>query len=108
MAKSLFSVENYSSKHIIDVGSVICMLKFHFSYAAPSVASSPVKAPAHQFAASSSPSASGRGKHSNLILILSIGAGIVIISIISMLIICSCAFCEGKPEGSPKRTGMYD
>ncbi|KAG8653272.1 hypothetical protein MANES_05G004800v8 [Manihot esculenta] len=71
---------------------------------APSVASSPVKAPAHQFAASSSPSASGRGKHSNLILILSIGAGIVIISIIPMLIICSCAFCEGKPEGSPKRT----
>jgi hypothetical protein len=42
-----------------------------------------------------------------LILVLGIGSGIVIIAIVSMLIICSCVFREGKPKASPKETGRY-
>ncbi|XP_048235868.1 proline-rich receptor-like protein kinase PERK3 isoform X2 [Ricinus communis] len=71
---------------------------------APVAASSPVEAPSHQSATSSSVSTSNRGKRSNLILILCIGAGIIIIAVVTMLVICSCAFREWKPKGSPKES----
>ncbi|CAK7348441.1 unnamed protein product [Dovyalis caffra] len=71
---------------------------------APIVASSPMEAPAHQSSTSTSVGSSKKGKHTNWILILGIGAAIVIISIVSMLIICSCAFRKGKPKASPKET----
>ncbi|PNT50607.1 hypothetical protein POPTR_002G194700v4 [Populus trichocarpa] len=73
---------------------------------APIVASSPMRAPAHQSSTSTSTSvgSSRKDKHTNLILVLGIGSGIVIIAIVSMLIICSCVFREGKPKASPKET----
>ncbi|KAI5599136.1 hypothetical protein BDE02_02G177800 [Populus trichocarpa] len=73
---------------------------------APIVASSPMRAPAHQSSTSTSTSvgSSRKDKHTNLILVLGIGSGIVIIAIVSILIICSCVFREGKPKASPKET----
>ncbi|OMO63999.1 hypothetical protein CCACVL1_22120 [Corchorus capsularis] len=71
---------------------------------APIVASEPVAAPAHQSSISTSPSPSNKGKHSNLILIFGISAGILVFAIISVLIICSCTFHEGKPKASPKES----
>ncbi|XP_011042269.1 PREDICTED: proline-rich receptor-like protein kinase PERK3 isoform X1 [Populus euphratica] len=71
---------------------------------APIVASSPMRAPAHQSSTSTSVGSSKKGKHTNLILVLGIGSGIVIIAIVFMLIICSCVFREGKPKASPKET----
>ncbi|KAL9360306.1 hypothetical protein Peur_048429 [Populus x canadensis] len=71
---------------------------------APIVASSPMRAPAHQSSTSTSTSvgSSRKDKHTHLILVLGIGSGIVIIAIVSMLIICSCVFREGN--ASPKET----
>ncbi|XP_061969574.1 receptor-like serine/threonine-protein kinase ALE2 [Populus nigra] len=75
---------------------------------APIVASSPMRAPAHQSSTSTSTStsvgSSRKDKHTNLILVLGIGSGIVIIAIVSMVIICSRVFREGKPKASPKET----
>lgn len=71
---------------------------------APLASSSPMKAPTHQASPSSSSSASNKGKYSNLILIFGIGAGLLITAIISVLIICSCAFHERKSKASPKET----
>ncbi|KAJ0052575.1 hypothetical protein Pint_00851 [Pistacia integerrima] len=71
---------------------------------APIIGSSPLKAPAYQTSTSSSFGASNKGKHSKLILIFGIGAGLLVIAIISVLIICSCALCEGKNKASPKET----
>ncbi|KAL9397250.1 hypothetical protein Peur_011503 [Populus x canadensis] len=77
---------------------------------APIVASSPMRAPAHQSSTSTSTStsvgSSRKDKHTNLILVLGIGSGIVIIAIVSMVIICSRVFREGKPKASPKETGF--
>ncbi|XWS76661.1 hypothetical protein CRYUN_Cryun01aG0196500 [Craigia yunnanensis] len=69
---------------------------------APVVVSEPVAAPAHQSSNSTSLSPSNKGKHSNLILIFGISAGILVFAIISVLIICSCTFCEGKTKAFPK------
>ncbi|XP_022770801.1 probable serine/threonine-protein kinase PBL23 isoform X2 [Durio zibethinus] len=69
---------------------------------APIVVSEPVAAPAHQSSNSTSVSPSNKGKHSNLILIFGISAGILVFAIISVLIICSCTFREGKTKASPK------
>ncbi|KAJ6955857.1 proline-rich receptor-like protein kinase PERK15 isoform X2 [Populus alba x Populus x berolinensis] len=71
---------------------------------APIVASSPMRAPAHQSSTSTSVGSSKKDKHTNLIPVLGIGSGIVIIAIVSMLVICSCVFREGKPKASPKET----
>ncbi|XP_050237411.1 proline-rich receptor-like protein kinase PERK3 isoform X2 [Mercurialis annua] len=69
---------------------------------APVAALTPVEAPAHQSTTSSPVSTSDQGKHSNLILFLCIGAGIIIIAIVTMFVICSCAFRGRKSKGSPK------
>ncbi|KAJ6941763.1 receptor-like serine/threonine-protein kinase ALE2-like [Populus alba x Populus x berolinensis] len=45
-----------------------------------------------------------RTKHTNFDSCSGIGSGIVIIAIVSMLVICSCVFREGKPKASPKET----
>ncbi|KAK6239495.1 hypothetical protein QUC31_004964 [Theobroma cacao] len=71
---------------------------------APVVVSEPVEAPAHQSSYSTSLSPSNKGKHSNLILIFGISAGILVFAIISVLIICSCTFREGKPKASLKES----
>nr|TKR59216.1 hypothetical protein D5086_0000325630 [Populus alba] len=71
---------------------------------APIVASSPMRAPAHQSSTSTSVGSSKKDKHTNLIPVLGIGSGIVIIAIVSMLVICLCVFREGKPKASPKET----
>ncbi|XWS46546.1 hypothetical protein CRYUN_Cryun14cG0077100 [Craigia yunnanensis] len=71
---------------------------------APVVVSEPVRAPAHQSSNSTSVSPSNKGKHSNLILIFGISAGILVFVITSVLIICSCAFREGKTKASPKES----
>ncbi|KAJ7008159.1 receptor-like serine/threonine-protein kinase ALE2 isoform X1 [Populus alba x Populus x berolinensis] len=73
---------------------------------APIVASSPMRAPAHQSSTSTSVGSSKKDKHTNLIPVLGIGSGIVIIAIVSMLVICLCVFREGKPKASPKETGF--
>ncbi|EOX95284.1 Kinase superfamily protein isoform 2 [Theobroma cacao] len=70
----------------------------------PVVVSEPVEAPAHQSSYSTSLSPSNKGKHSNLILIFGISAGILVFAIISVLIICSCTFREGKPKASLKES----
>ncbi|XWS31834.1 hypothetical protein CRYUN_Cryun23aG0110200 [Craigia yunnanensis] len=69
---------------------------------APVAVSKPVASPAHQSSNSTLPSPSNKGKHSNLILIFGISAGILVFAIISVLIICSCTFREGKSKASPK------
>ncbi|XVF32905.1 hypothetical protein REPUB_Repub17cG0123100 [Reevesia pubescens] len=70
---------------------------------APVAVSEPVApAPAHKSSNSTSLSPSNKGKHSNLILIFGISAGILVFAIISVLIICSCTFREGKTKASPK------
>jgi len=100
----------YGSRHHRDLSSPVCTLKLlYLLYTAPIVASSPMRAPAHQSSTSTSTSvgSSRKDKHTNLILVLGIGSGIVIIAIVSMLIICSCVFREGKPKASPKETGRY-
>ncbi|XP_021279497.1 proline-rich receptor-like protein kinase PERK3 [Herrania umbratica] len=71
---------------------------------APVVVSEPVEAPAHQSPYSTSLSPSNKGKHSNLILVFGISAGILVFAIISVLIICSCTFREGKPNASLKES----
>lgn len=100
----------YGSRHHRDLSSPVCTLKLlYLLYTAPIVASSPMRAPAHQSSTSTSTSvgSSRKDKHTNLILVLGIGSGIVIIAIVSILIICSCVFREGKPKASPKETGRY-
>ncbi|KAJ6390377.1 hypothetical protein OIU77_024568 [Salix suchowensis] len=96
----------FSSKHHRDLSSLVCTLKLlYLLYTAPvAVASSPMRAPAHQSSTSTSAGSSKKGKQTNLILVLGIGSGIVIIAIVSMIIICLCAFREGKPKASPKET----
>lgn len=103
----------YGSRHHRDLRSPVCTLKLlYLLYTAPIVASSPMRAPAHQSSTSTSAGSSKKDKHTNLILVLGIGSGIVIIAIVSMLIICSCVFRGGKPKASPsfsspKETGRY-
>ncbi|KAH8517224.1 hypothetical protein H0E87_005246, partial [Populus deltoides] len=95
----------YGSRHHRDLSSPVCTLKLlYLLYTAPIVASSPMRAPAHQSSTSTSTSvgSSRKDKHTHLILVLGIGSGIVIIAIVSMLIICSCVFREGN--ASPKET----
>ncbi|KAL4309603.1 hypothetical protein GQ457_01G054290 [Hibiscus cannabinus] len=71
---------------------------------APVTVSKPRTAPAHQSSNSTSLSSSNKRKHSILILIFGISAGILIFAIISVLIICSCTFHEGKTKASPKES----
>ncbi|KAH1073896.1 hypothetical protein J1N35_026224 [Gossypium stocksii] len=70
---------------------------------APVVVPEPVAAPAHKSSNATSPSPSNKGKHSDLILVFGISAGILVFAIVSVLIICSCTFREGKakPKASP-------
>nr|KJB49796.1 hypothetical protein B456_008G138500 [Gossypium raimondii] len=70
---------------------------------APVVLPEPVAAPAHKSSNAKSPSPSNKGKHSDLILVFGISAGILVFAIVSVLIICSCTFREGKakPKASP-------
>ncbi|KAK9018438.1 hypothetical protein V6N11_001414 [Hibiscus sabdariffa] len=70
----------------------------------PVMVSRPRAASAHQSSNSTSLSSSNKRKHSNLILIFGISAGILVFAIISVLIICSCAFHEGKTKASPKES----
>ncbi|MBA0656216.1 hypothetical protein Goklo_008593 [Gossypium klotzschianum] len=69
----------------------------------PVVLPEPVAAPAHKSSNAKSPSPSNKGKHSDLILVFGISAGILVFAIVSVLIICSCTFREGKakPKASP-------
>ncbi|XP_039001289.1 proline-rich receptor-like protein kinase PERK15 [Hibiscus syriacus] len=69
---------------------------------APVVVSEPVAAPAHKSSSSTSPSPSNKGKHSDLTIVFGISAGLLVFAIISVLIICSCAFRGGKAEASPQ------
>ena len=85
---------------------VLTKLSILFLFTAPVVVSEPIAAPAHQSSNSTSPSPSNKGKHSNLILIFGISAGILVFAIISVLIICSCTFREGKTKAAPKEPGM--
>ncbi|KAK8972646.1 hypothetical protein V6N11_082575 [Hibiscus sabdariffa] len=71
---------------------------------APVTVSKPRTAPSHQSSNSTSLSSSNKRKHSNLILIFGISAGILVFAIISVLIICSCTFHEGKTKASPKES----
>lgn len=116
---------SFSARDVSSINSSLALHKVHFDSTlvgdyrllnltwfeppapsqAPTFASPPVEAPVHKSATSTPLGASNKGKHTNLVLILAIGAGIVIIAIISMLIICSCAFRGRKPKGgSPKET----
>ncbi|XP_010429034.1 PREDICTED: proline-rich receptor-like protein kinase PERK15 [Camelina sativa] len=63
---------------------------------APSVASSPHKAPSQGSSASTSVRSPGKKRHPNLILIFAIASGMLILAIISVLVICSCALREEK------------
>ncbi|KAE8723218.1 Serine/threonine-protein kinase PBS1 [Hibiscus syriacus] len=69
---------------------------------APVVVSEPVAAPAHKSSNSTLPSPSNKGKHSDLTLVFGISAGLLVFAIISVLIICSCAFRGGKAKASPQ------
>ncbi|KAJ4850339.1 hypothetical protein Tsubulata_037455 [Turnera subulata] len=69
---------------------------------APVVASSPAESPKHQSPILTPHSDSNKGQRSNLVLILGIAAGIAVLAIISVLIICLCAFRQEKPKTSPK------
>ncbi|KAK9001752.1 hypothetical protein V6N11_024450 [Hibiscus sabdariffa] len=71
---------------------------------APVMVSRPRAASAHQSSNSTSLSSSNKRKHSNLILIFGFSAGILVFAIISVLIICSCTFHEGKTKASPKES----
>ncbi|KAL5859254.1 hypothetical protein ACOSQ4_000550 [Xanthoceras sorbifolium] len=71
---------------------------------APAVGSSPMNAPTYPTPTAKSFSPSNKGKRPNLILILGIGAGLLIVSIISVLIVCSCAFRDRKTKGYPTET----
>ncbi|WCJ22332.1 Protein kinase superfamily protein [Euphorbia peplus] len=115
---------SFSSRDVSSINSSLALHKVHFDSTlvgdykllnltwfeppapsqAPTVASTPVEAPEHQIATATPVGASNKGNHSNLILVLGIGAGILLIAVISMLVICSCAFREGKPKGSTKET----
>ncbi|KAK9013623.1 hypothetical protein V6N11_041624 [Hibiscus sabdariffa] len=69
---------------------------------APVAISEPVAAPAHKSSHSTSPSPSNKGKRSDLTLVFGISAGLLVFAIISVLIICSCAFPGGKAKASPQ------
>ncbi|KAA3462416.1 Kinase superfamily protein isoform 2 [Gossypium australe] len=70
---------------------------------APVIVPEPIAAPAHKSSNATSPSPSNNGKHSDWILVFGISAGILVFAIVSVLIICSCTFHEGKakPKASP-------
>ncbi|KAK8509783.1 hypothetical protein V6N11_058181 [Hibiscus sabdariffa] len=69
---------------------------------APVAISEPVAAPAHKSSNSTSPSPSNKGKRSDLTLVFGVSAGLLVFAIISVLIICSCAFRGGKAKASPQ------
>lgn len=71
---------------------------------APAVAPQPIKAPPSHSSTATPPGASDKGNHSNLILVFGIAAGLLIVAIVSVLIICSCAFRKGKAKASPEET----
>ncbi|KAK9950647.1 hypothetical protein M0R45_006124 [Rubus argutus] len=68
------------------------------------VATSPLDTPPNPSPTLTSLSASNKGKHSNWIRIIGIGAGILFVAIISVLIICLCAFRQEKIKASPGET----
>lgn len=66
---------------------------------APLVAISPVEARPYHSPIATSVGASNKGRHLNLTIILCIGAGIFI-AIVSVFIICLCAFRQGKTKAT--------
>jgi len=76
------------------------------SNAAPTIATSPTKAPHRQAPPTTLSSTSDRAKHSNLPLILGIVTGVLFISIVCVLILCLCTM-RPKPKTPPTETGKY-
>ncbi|XP_042517277.1 proline-rich receptor-like protein kinase PERK3 isoform X2 [Macadamia integrifolia] len=71
---------------------------------APSVAMSPMAAPARLPSSSTPLITSNRRKHPGSILILGIVVGILIIVIVSILVICSCTSSRGRKKALPLET----
>ncbi|KAE8708689.1 Serine/threonine-protein kinase PBS1 [Hibiscus syriacus] len=71
---------------------------------APVSVSRPRAASAHQSSNSTSLNSSNKRKNLNFIFIFGISAGILVFSIISVLIICSCIFHEGRTKAYPKES----
>ncbi|KAL9318825.1 hypothetical protein ACSQ67_015342 [Phaseolus vulgaris] len=70
---------------------------------APTIATSPTKAPHRQAPPTSLSSTSDRGRHSNLLLILGIVTGVLFISILCVLILCLCTM-RRKRKTPPTET----
>ncbi|XP_038995837.1 probable serine/threonine-protein kinase PIX13 isoform X2 [Hibiscus syriacus] len=70
----------------------------------PVSVSRPRAASAHQSSNSTSLNSSNKRKNLNFIFIFGISAGILVFSIISVLIICSCIFHEGRTKAYPKES----
>jgi hypothetical protein len=76
-------------------------------FTAPLVATSPVGASPYHSPTATSLGASNKERHSNLTVILGIGAGIMFFAIVFVIIICLCAFRQGKTKASLVETGIY-